>query len=51
VVVYSENGKKMPDHLPDECDMVFVCEQFDGEAYTYLHSRKFRYYASHYDHM
>ena len=42
VVVYSENGKKMPDHLPDECDVVFVCELFEGEAYNYLHSRKFR---------
>ena len=42
VVVYSDDGRKMPDHVPDECDMVFVCELFEGDVYNYLHSRKFR---------
>ena len=43
VVCYSQDGRTIPDHIPDECDMVFVCEQFDGQVYEYLHSRKFRY--------
>ena len=42
-VCYSVDGYNLPDDIPDDCDMVFVCEQFEGEAYEYLHSRKLRY--------
>ena len=42
LVIYSQDGKRVPDYVPDECDMVFVCELFEGEVYEYLHSRKFR---------
>ena len=48
VVCYSQDGRTIPDHIPDECDMVFVCEQFEGEVYDYLHSRKFRCVVSRY---
>lgn len=41
-VCYSTNGRKIPDHVPDECDMVFICEDFEGEVYQYLCSKKFR---------
>ena len=40
---YSVDGYNLPDEIPDDCDMVFVCETFEGEAYEYLHSRKLRY--------
>ena len=41
-VCYSSDGRVLPDHIPDNCDMVFICEKFQGEAYDYLHSRKLR---------
>ena len=39
---YSSDGQTLPDHIPDNCDMVFVCEEFEGHAFDYLHSRKLR---------
>ena len=42
-VCYSENGRKLPEHVPDECNMVFVCELFSGPVYDRLVEKKFRY--------
>ena len=42
-VCYSETGRKLPDHVPDECHMVFVCAAFSGPDYDRLVEKKFRY--------
>ena len=41
-VCYSSNGRKMPDYVPDECKMVFVCEEFTGSIYDYLNSHGYK---------
>ena len=41
-VCYSESGRKLPDHIPDECHMVFVCDSFSGADYDRLVEKKFR---------
>ena len=41
-VCYSENGRRLPEHVPDECNMVFVCELFSGPVYDRLVEKKFR---------
>jgi len=46
-VCYSSDGHTLPDHIPDNCDMVFVCEEFEGHAYDYLHSRRLRSAQAH----
>ena len=40
---YSETGRKLPANVPDECRIVFVCEQFSGPDYERLVDKKFRY--------
>ena len=42
-VCYSENGRRLPDHVPDECQIVFVCESFSGADYDRLVEKRFRY--------
>ena len=42
-VCYSETGRKLPAHVPDECRMVFVCAEFGGPDYERLVEKKFRY--------
>lgn len=42
-VCYSETGRKLPANVPDECRIVFVCEQFSGPDYERLVDKKFRY--------
>ncbi|CAI8002154.1 Protein ECT2 [Geodia barretti] len=41
-VCYSETGRKLPANVPDECRIVFVCEQFSGPDYERLVDKKFR---------
>ena len=42
-VCYSDTGRKLPDHVPDECHMVFVCADFSGPDYDRLVEKKFRF--------
>ena len=42
-VCYSDTGRKLPDHVPDECHMVFVVDDFSGPDYDRLVEKKFRY--------
>ena len=42
-VFYSTDGKRVPDYVPDNCRMVFVCSDFEGGVFDYLHSRKYRF--------
>ena len=41
-ICYSKNGRHMPDYVPDECSIVFVCEEFSGRVFEYLLKHKYR---------
>jgi NAD-dependent DNA ligase len=41
-VCYSETGRKLPEHIPDECHMVFICQHFSGPDFDRLVDKKFR---------
>lgn len=40
---YSEDGRRLPRDVPDECQMMFVCERFSGSDYERLIEKRFRY--------
>ena len=50
-VCYSETGRKLPAHVPDECHMVFVCDEFSGPDYERLVEKKFKYALYYYVHV
>lgn len=41
-VCYSQDGRHLPDHVPDECDIVFVLEEFSGPVFDHLRSAGLR---------
>ena len=41
-VCYSQDGRHLPDHVPDECDIVFVLEEFSGPVFDQLRSAGLR---------
>lgn len=41
-VCYSTDGKHLPQYVPDECDVVFVCREFSGPVFQYLRSSGLR---------
>ena len=41
-VCYSKDGRHLPDNIPDECDIVFVLEEFAGPVFEQLKSTGLR---------
>jgi len=41
-VCYSIDGKHLPKEIPDECNMVFICDKFEGKVFEYLNEKGFR---------
>jgi len=41
-VCYSTDGKHLPKEIPDECNMVFICDKFEGKVFEYLNEKGFR---------
>lgn len=41
-VCHSQDGRHLPDHVPDECDIVFVLEEFSGPVFDQLRSTGLR---------
>ena len=42
LVCYSTDGHHLPKEIPDECDMTFICEKFEGKVFNYLKQKGFR---------
>ena len=41
-VCYSADGDHLPKEIPDECNMTFICEKFEGKVFNYLKRQGFR---------
>lgn len=39
---YSTDGYHLPKDIPDECNMVFICEKFEGKVFNNLKQKGFR---------
>ena len=39
---YSTDGYHLPKDIPDECNMVFICEKFEGKVFSNLKQKGFR---------
>ena len=40
-VCYSTDGYHLPKEIPDECNMTFICEKFEGKVFNYLKRQGF----------